>query len=59
MTILVPLRMIPRVVIRVSSCFTRLCSNGAWSPEATNIWPQATENIFLVARAGDLLVLVS
>ena len=38
---------------------TRLCSNGARSPEATNIWPRATENIFLVARPGDLLVLVS
>ena len=23
----------------------RLCSNGARSPEATNIWPRATENI--------------
>ena len=38
---------------------TRLCSNGARSPEATNIWPRATENIFVVARPGDLLVLVS
>ena len=38
---------------------TRLCSNGARSPEATNIWPRATENIFLVARPGDWLVLVS
>ena len=37
----------------------RLCSNGARSPEATNIWPRATENIFLVARPGDWLVLVS
>ena len=37
----------------------RLCSNGARSPKATNIWPRATENIFLVARLGDLLVLVS
>ena len=27
---------------------SRLCSNGARSPEATNIWPQATENIWLV-----------
>ena len=38
---------------------SRLCSNGARSPEVTNIWPQATENIFLVARPGDWLVLVS
>ena len=38
---------------------SRLCSNGARSPEATNIWPRATENIFLVAGPGDLLVLVS
>ena len=38
---------------------TRLCSNGTRSPEATNIWPRATENIFLVARPGDWLVLVS
>ena len=37
----------------------RLCSNGARSPEATNIWPRATENIFVVARPGDWLVLVS
>ena len=37
----------------------RLCSNGARSPETTNIWPRATENIFLVARSGDWLVLVS
>ena len=28
---------------------TRLCSNGARSPEATNIWPRATE-IFLRAQ---------
>ena len=38
---------------------SRLCSNGAQWPEATNIWPQATENIFLVARPGAWLVLVS
>jgi len=37
----------------------RLCSKSAQSPEATNIWPRATKNIFLVARPGDLLVLVS
>ena len=24
----------------------RLCSNGTRAPEATNIWPRATENIF-------------
>ena len=37
----------------------RLCSNGTLLPEATNIWPWATENIFLVAQPGDLLMLVS
>ena len=38
---------------------SRLCSNGAQSPEATNTWPQATENILQVARPGDILVLVA
>ena len=38
---------------------SRLCSNGTQSLEVTNIWPRATENIFLVARLGDWLVLVS
>ena len=41
------------------TCTARLCSNGARSLEATNIWPRATQNIFLVARPGDWLVLVS
>ena len=39
--------------------WTRLFSNGARSPEATNIWTWATEKIFLVARLGDLLVFFS
>ena len=30
--------------------YTRLCSNGVRSPEASNIWPWATENIFLHGR---------
>ena len=52
----------PLSVSLVTGCkphTSRLCSNGARSPEATNIWLRATENIFLVARPGDLLVLVS
>ena len=34
-------------------------SFGARSPEATKTWPRATENIFQVTQAGDMLVLVS
>ena len=41
------------------NAYARLCSNGTRWSEATNIWPRATENIFLVVRLGDLLVFVS
>ena len=47
------------IFVMKARLISRLCSNGARSPEATNIWPRATENIFLVARPGDRLVLVS
>ena len=38
---------------------TRLCSNGARSPEATNIWFRASEKNYPVARPGTLAYCIS
>ena len=37
----------------------RLCSNGARSPEATNIWFRANEKNYPVARLGTLACCIS
>ena len=38
---------------------TRLCSNGAQSPEVTNTWLRASEKNYPVARPGTLAYCIS